>query len=95
LGLTFKPNIDDLRESPAVEITEQLSQLGCQILVVEPNIQILPQKLNRHNLVLSPLAEALTAADVVCVLVKHRPFIEAVKDIQRHEQFIDAVGLFV
>ena len=37
LGLAFKPDIDDLRESPAVEITQHIAQLGCQVLAVEPN----------------------------------------------------------
>jgi UDP-N-acetyl-D-mannosaminuronic acid dehydrogenase len=93
LGLAFKPDIDDLRESPAVEITQHIAQLGCQALAVEPNIDILPT-LSQSNLVLCPFADALANADVVCVLVKHRLFIEAAEDIRRHGQVIDAVGLF-
>lgn len=94
LGLAFKPDIDDLRESPAVAITQQIAQLGCQVLAVEPNIEALPAKLNVTNLSLSPLIDALTAADVICLLVKHKPFVEAVQDIQRHTNVIDSVGLF-
>lgn len=94
LGLAFKPDIDDLRESPAVEITQHLAQLGCQVLAVEPNIEVLPAKLDARNMSLSPLTDALAAADVVCVLVKHKPFIEVVQDIRRHGKAIDAVGLF-
>jgi UDP-N-acetyl-D-mannosaminuronic acid dehydrogenase len=93
LGLAFKPDIDDLRESPAVEITQHIAQLGCQVLAVEPNIDMLPAKLNAANLSLSPLADALSTADMVCVLVKHTPFIETVQDIRRHDKAIDAVGL--
>ncbi|TQV61615.1 MAG: UDP-N-acetyl-D-mannosamine dehydrogenase [Halothiobacillaceae bacterium] len=93
LGLAFKPDIDDLRESPALEITQQITKLGCQILTVEPNIETLPQKLNQPNLSLATLEDALATADVVCVLVKHRPFIEAVEGIRRHALAIDAVGL--
>lgn len=93
LGLAFKPDIDDLRESPAVEITKQVAGLGCQVLVVESNIETLPEQLNKPNLKLSKLAEALSGTDVVCVLVKHREFIEAVSDIRSHGQVIDAVGL--
>lgn len=93
LGLAFKPDIDDLRESPAVEITQHIAQLGCQVLAVEPNIETLPEKLSRPNLTLNPLADTLAAADVVCVLVKHKPFIESVGDIRRHSKAIDAVGL--
>ena len=94
LGLAFKPDIDDLRESPAVAITQQIAQLGCQVLAVEPNIEALPAKLNVTNLSLSPLIDALTAADVICLLVKHKPFVEAVQDIQHHTNVIDSVGLF-
>ena len=94
LGLAFKPDIDDLRESPAVEITQQIAQLGCQVLAVEPNIDTLPQKLSQPNLTLSKLDDALEAADVVCVLVKHKLFIESVEDIRRHGRATDVVGLF-
>lgn len=94
LGLAFKPNIDDLRESPALEITQKIAKLGCQVLVVEPNIETLPAGTNSANLVLTALSDALSVVDVVCVLVKHKPFIESMKDINGHEHVIDAVGLF-
>ncbi|MCG9077539.1 UDP-N-acetyl-D-mannosamine dehydrogenase [Laribacter hongkongensis] len=94
LGLAFKPDIDDLRESPAVEITQDISKLGCQVLAVEPNIAALPEKLAVPNLSLAPLDAALWNADVVCVLVKHRPFIEAAAAIGQYANTIDAVGLF-
>lgn len=94
LGLAFKPDIDDLRESPALDITDKVSCLGCQVLAVEPNIDNLPPKLSHANLRRSSLTDAMAAADVVCVLVKHRPFIEAVDEIRQHTQVIDAVGLF-
>lgn len=93
LGLAFKPDIDDLRESPAVEITKQVARLGCQVLAVEPNIEALPQKLAQPGLAHAALDDALATADVVCVLVKHRPFIEAVDAIRRNALVIDAVGL--
>lgn len=93
LGLAFKPDIDDLRESPAVEITKQIAKLGCQVLAVEPNIEALPQKLARPMLVHAALDDALVTADVVCVLVKHRPFIEALDVIRRNALVVDAVGL--
>lgn len=94
LGLAFKPDIDDLRESPAVAITQQVAKLGCQVLAVEPNIEVLPQKLQQSNLSLATLGETLKKADVVCVLVKHRPFVDAMADIRCHTLAIDAVGLF-
>ena len=93
LGLAFKPDIDDLRESPAVTITRKVTQLGCNVLAVEPNIEVLPGTLAADNLELSGLYQALDCADVICVLVKHREFIEAVSDICKHTQVIDSVGL--
>lgn len=94
LGLAFKPDIDDLRESPSLEITQRIAQLGCQVLAVEPNIETLPQKLSHTNLSLSSLEDAIRAVDVVCVLVKHKPFVQGVDVIRRHNRAIDAVGLF-
>lgn len=95
LGLAFKPDIDDLRESPALAITRRVTQLGCKVLAVEPNIEALAGKLAADNLELSGLHQALDCADVICVLVKHREFFEAVGDICKHAQIIDAVGLLI
>lgn len=94
LGLAFKPDIDDLRESPAVKATMQLAELGCQVLAVEPNIAQLPSKISKDNLVLTSLENALESADVICILVKHRQFAEEVDLIRRHNYSIDAVGIF-
>lgn len=94
LGLAFKPDIDDLRESPAVEITRNIARLGCQVLAVEPNIEEMPRELNLSNLSMSTLHNALPDADVVCVLVRHKPFISGAENIRRHPCSIDAVGLF-
>lgn len=94
LGLAFKPDIDDLRESPAVDITRNLAALGCQIVAVEPNIEVLPPKLAQANISLATLDEAVETADVICVLVKHTPFIEAVETLRQHAYCIDSVGIF-
>ena len=70
LGLAFKPDIDDLRESPAVHVTAALQSNGYDVIAVEPNI-------NSHDkFLLASLDEALQTADVVAVLVKHRQFIQ-------------------
>jgi UDP-N-acetyl-D-mannosaminuronic acid dehydrogenase len=73
LGLAFKPDIDDLRESPAVHIAQSLLSQSYELVAVEPNIQ----EDNRFTLV--ELKDALKSADVLAVLVKHRQFIDAEK----------------
>lgn len=70
-GLTFKPDIDDLRESPALGITKKLALLGCQILAVEPNINELPKDLI-GNIVL--VDNDVIEADIHVVLVDHNDF---------------------
>lgn len=92
LGLAFKPDIDDLRESPAVEITQHIAQLGCQVLAVEPNIEALPQSLEAPNLALSSF-NAISSADVLCILVKHREFVAGRESIASHSRIVDSVGL--
>jgi len=91
--VAFKPDIDDLRESPALGIAEQVAALGCRLQVVEPNITKLPEKLQGENTTLATLEEALTQADVMCVLVKHKGFIQNVEKVRAKESVIDAVGL--
>tara|TARA_Y100001001_G_scaffold163790_1_gene193872 strand:+ start:14620 stop:15900 length:1281 start_codon:yes stop_codon:yes gene_type:complete len=93
LGIAFKPDIDDLRESPALGIAKQVAQLGAQVQIVEPNIHELPQSLSAGDVTLSTLEEAIREADVVCVLVKHKPFIASAEAIKAKANVIDAVGL--
>lgn len=94
LGLAFKPDIDDLRGSPAVDITKQLAKQGCHLMVVEPNINSLLGQISGLNVELTSLERALSHADVVCVLVKHKLFLMATENISRHPRCIDVVGLF-
>lgn len=92
LGLAFKPDIDDLRESPALSITETLSaQLDSQLLIVEPNIEALPKNLAIHKQV--NLEAAVEQADIFAVLVKHRDFAELTKAARASSVVLDFVGL--
>lgn len=93
LGIAFKPDIDDLRESPALGIAQDLAKLGCQVQIVEPNIKEIPECLNMGNVQLATLDGALQAADVVCVLVKHKPFLKNAAAIRSKAHLVDAVGL--
>lgn len=68
LGLAFKPNIDDLRESPAIKVVDSLKTKGFSVDCVEPNIK------TSTNYDLIDLEEAITQYDVVAILVPHSQF---------------------
>ena len=75
LGLAYKPNVDDLRESPSIEILQKLADLNVgEILVVEPHIDILPSAFDKKNIVLEDFDVALEKANVVVLLVNHEIF---------------------
>lgn len=95
LGLAFKPDIDDLRESPALDITSDLASMNIgEILAVEPNIQELPEKLAGKGVELVSLAEALERANVLLVLVDHKPFKAlSINDVNT-KVVVDTRGLF-
>lgn len=90
LGLAFKPDIDDLRESPAVHIArEMLDTNSAEILLVEPNINELPKSLTTGQLI--NLEQALEQADIIAVLVGHSQF--KTVSISDDTPVIDAVGI--
>ncbi|MHC3916901.1 UDP-N-acetyl-D-mannosamine dehydrogenase [Alcaligenes nematophilus] len=93
LGLAFKPDIDDLRESPAVAITKSIIKLGCEVLIAEPHIEKLPKNINGQNVSLVNVEQALETADIVCVLVKHSLFVTALENRSGFKSLVDAVGI--
>ena len=93
-GLAFKPNIDDLRESPAMEIAEMIAEWHKgETLVVEPNIHELPAKLAGHC-TLTALDDALTTADVLVLLVDHKEFKATSGDAVRQQYIVDTKGVW-
>jgi len=68
MGLAFKPNIDDLRESPAIYVTRRLIEDGLNVLPVEPNLE----SSDEFELVLD--TEAIESADIIVFLVAHDEF---------------------
>jgi UDP-N-acetyl-D-mannosaminuronic acid dehydrogenase len=88
LGLAFKPDIDDLRESPALQIALNLNEIGHSIVTVEPNIETFDE------LSLVNLDYALTVADLFVVLVKHKQFLEPqIRKVLRKKATLDFCGI--
>ena len=93
-GLAFKPNIDDLRESPAMAIAAQIARWhGGETLVVEPNIHQLPKKLD-GLCALALLDEALASADVLVMLVDHKEFKAISGDSVSQHFIVDTKGVW-
>jgi UDP-N-acetyl-D-mannosaminuronic acid dehydrogenase len=75
MGLTFKPDIDDLRESPAVYIASRIiSEAKAQVLTVEPNVKAYKE------FTLTPYQDAYQQADIVVWLVRHKEFLTILTD---------------
>ena len=95
MGLSFKANIDDLRESPSVEIVEHLSKLGVgRLNVVEPHIQELPVSLQLDHVQLMATEEAIRKSDIVLLLVNHDVFHDIDLNLLKEKIVIDTRGFF-
>lgn len=96
LGLAFKADIDDLRESPALEIVKHLAAtMGGELLVAEPYIDELPPSLaGCSNVKLVAVEDALAKADIVVVLVNHQPFSQLDRSLLANKVIIDTRGQF-
>lgn len=94
LGLAFKPDIDDLRESPSLHIARDLAQeFEGNVLVVEPNITSLPKSLENTKVELVSLEQALKA-DVVLLLVDHKEFKAITPQLNSDQVLIDTRGIW-
>ena len=70
MGLAFKPNIDDLRESPALYITQKLINDDFNVLAVEPNIK------NYSGFKIVEYQDAIKRSDIIAMLVAHKEFLD-------------------
>lgn len=94
LGIAFKADIDDLRESPALFITEHLAQdFGGSVSVVEPNISALPRPLQEYGCRLVSLQESLQSS-ILVLLVDHSLFRKTPSSGKQGQIVIDTKGIF-
>ncbi len=95
LGIAYKKNVDDLRESPALELVERFQQLGAEVAYSDPHIPVIPP-LRRGHIELSSVAvtpERLAGCDAVIVAADHDAFDYAA--IARHAStVIDTRGIY-
>ncbi|NKX55362.1 UDP-N-acetyl-D-mannosamine dehydrogenase [Arthrobacter mobilis] len=97
LGLAFKANVDDTRESPAMDVVRLLADAapGATLLAVDPHVPALPQALaGAGNIGLAELDTALEAADLVVLLVDHDEFKALDQDRLLGRRIIDTRGVW-
>jgi UDP-N-acetyl-D-mannosaminuronic acid dehydrogenase len=95
LGLSFKPNIDDMRESPAVEVVDLLSaNADIRLVVAEPHARSLPAALLDKNIIFTDALTAIDEADIVVLLVDHRQFNFIDSESLKDKKLVDTRGLW-
>ena len=94
LGLAFKADIDDLRESPAVAITIDIIKAGLgEVYVCEPNVKESAVNVKNCEIDLSPLDVVLKKADILVILVDHKQFKKLSHTISNEKIIIDTRGI--
>jgi UDP-N-acetyl-D-mannosaminuronic acid dehydrogenase len=93
-GLTYKADVEDLRESPALDIVRELAESGrVNVLACDPHVERLPEELNGNGRVrLMDIKTATAEADIVAFLVGHKEFGAIDEDCLRSKKVVDAIG---
>ena len=96
LGLSYKADIDDLRESPSIDIVDMVSRrFDGPLFVVEPHIEVLPKHLQGSaNLTLTGLRDGLEHSDIVVLLTDHKEFRNLPADALKGKRVIDTRGVW-
>lgn len=93
MGLSFKPNVGDLRESPAMNIALKLAtNTEATIIINEPNIDTIPTEFTGLNTYLDNREDAFEHADLIVVLVSHQEFFTTIKKY-KNKKILDFCGL--
>jgi UDP-N-acetyl-D-mannosaminuronic acid dehydrogenase len=97
-GLTYKPDVDDVRESPALEIVERLlSETQMRILVCDPMLKELPDRLKTHpsgaRIILVDADAARQQSDICVFLVGHRKFRNLQPNMFLNKIVVDTIGM--
>lgn len=94
-GLAFKANVDDLRESPALEISLELAKkYGSRIKIAEPNLRELPPQFAGAGAEFMDVDEAVRACEIAILLVDHDQFKMVPLAERRHLDVIDTRGIW-
>jgi UDP-N-acetyl-D-mannosaminuronic acid dehydrogenase len=95
LGLAFKANIDDFRESPALRVTEALvARFGERVRIVEPYASALPASLSEQGARLIDIDTAIEQCPVMIVLVDHDVFRSVPLEERRDKAVLDTRGIW-
>nr|WP_082664705.1 UDP-N-acetyl-D-mannosamine dehydrogenase [Burkholderia ambifaria] len=95
LGITYKADIDDLRESPAMKIAQTLTQHHAgKVSIVEPNLELLPPALEGGSTNLATLDEIIDSTRIFVLLVDHMEFRCVKPKLNDHQVLVDTRGIW-